>query len=119
TVVAARSAKKGAALRATHSATRERGDGYSTTYDLDNGPRPMNGPIQSGSGIAPVLRSDLFVSPGVMTFYTGNPYSAWKGNLFVGGLASTNLVRLTIEGDRVPDEGRLQGNMRRCIARCS
>jgi glucose/arabinose dehydrogenase len=42
-----------------------------------------------------------------MVFYTGDMFPAWKGNLFIGGLASTNLVRLTIKGERVVDEERL------------
>jgi glucose/arabinose dehydrogenase len=42
-----------------------------------------------------------------MTFYTGSLFAAWRGNLFVGGLASEALVRLTVEGERVTGEERL------------
>jgi len=31
----------------------------------------------------------------------------WRGNLFVGGLAATSLVRLELQGDRVVHEERL------------
>ena len=34
-------------------------------------------------------------------------FPAWKGNLFIGGLGSTNLVRLTVKGEQVVDEERL------------
>jgi glucose/arabinose dehydrogenase len=46
-----------------------------------------------------------------MIFYTGTVFPAWKGSLFIGGLASTNLVRLTIEGERVVGEERLLTDM--------
>jgi len=40
-------------------------------------------------------------------FYTGDLFPAWKGSVFIGGLATTNLVRLDIKGDRVVGEERL------------
>jgi glucose/arabinose dehydrogenase len=42
-----------------------------------------------------------------MTFYTGTLFPAWRNSLFIGGLASTNLVRLTVQGDRIVGEERL------------
>ena len=42
-----------------------------------------------------------------MLFYTGTLFPAWQNSLFIGGLASTNLVRLTLQGDRVVGEERL------------
>jgi aldose sugar dehydrogenase len=42
-----------------------------------------------------------------MVFYTGDLFPAWKGSLFVGGLASMNLVRLDLKGERVVGEERL------------
>jgi aldose sugar dehydrogenase len=33
--------------------------------------------------------------------YTGDQFPAWKGNIFVGGLAGEQLVRLTLDGTRV------------------
>jgi glucose/arabinose dehydrogenase len=49
------------------------------------------------------------VSPGLsgMTFYTGDLFPQWKGNLFLGALASSNLIRLELEGERVVHEERL------------
>jgi glucose/arabinose dehydrogenase len=35
------------------------------------------------------------------TFYTGDRFPDWRGNLFVGGMAGQQLVRLTIDGQRV------------------
>ncbi|MGE3345479.1 MAG: PQQ-dependent sugar dehydrogenase [Vicinamibacterales bacterium] len=50
---------------------------------------------------------DPVIAPSGMMFYTGDLFPAWKGSLFIGGLASTNLVRLDLKGDRVVGEERL------------
>jgi aldose sugar dehydrogenase len=50
---------------------------------------------------------DPIIAPSGMTFYTGTLFPAWKGSLFVGGLGSTNLVRLTLSGEKVTGEERL------------
>ncbi len=42
-----------------------------------------------------------------MTFYTGDLFPAWRGNLFVGGLAGQLLVRLELNGEKVVKEERL------------
>ena len=38
-----------------------------------------------------------------MTFYTGDRFPDWKGNLFVGGLYGV-LMRLELDGERVVHE---------------
>nr|CAA6822537.1 MAG: PQQ-dependent oxidoreductase, gdhB family [uncultured Thiotrichaceae bacterium] len=47
------------------------------------------------------------IAPSGMTFYTGDRYLGWKGNLFVGSLKVSALVRLTFEGNKVISEERL------------
>jgi len=47
------------------------------------------------------------ISPSGMTFYTGALFPAWRGNLLIGGLSSEALVRLTLDGERVTDEERI------------
>jgi len=42
-----------------------------------------------------------------LLFYTGDRFPGWRGNAFVGGLASKQLVRLELDGDRVVREERL------------
>lgn len=42
-----------------------------------------------------------------MAFYTGDALAPWKGNLFLGALAGTSLIRLELDGDRVVHEERL------------
>jgi len=48
-------------------------------------------------------------SPGLsgMAFYTGHPGSPWNESLFLGALADRNLIRLTLDGDRITGEERL------------
>lgn len=50
-------------------------------------------------------------SPGLsgMTFYTHERFPAWQGNLFLGGLATMDLIRLQLDGDAVVAEERLLG----------
>lgn len=55
----------------------------------------------------PVYYWDPSIAPAGMTFYTGDKFPAWRGNLFVGALKFKLLVRLTMEGDRVVAEERL------------
>lgn len=47
------------------------------------------------------------IAPSGMTFYTGDVFPQWRGNLFVGALAGRLLSRLTLDGDKVVGEERL------------
>ena len=49
------------------------------------------------------------IAPSGMAFYTGLKMREWHGDLFVGGLAAQQLVRLDLEGNRVVGEERLLG----------
>jgi aldose sugar dehydrogenase len=42
-----------------------------------------------------------------LLFYTGDAFTAWRGNVFVGGLAGEQLARLTLDGHRVLNEETL------------
>jgi aldose sugar dehydrogenase len=48
-------------------------------------------------------------SPGIsgLAFYTGHPPSPWNDSLFVGSLAESNLIRLSLRGDKIVGEERL------------
>ncbi len=50
---------------------------------------------------------DPVIGPSGMAFYTGSLFPEWKGSLFVGGHATEDLVRLTLDGDKVVGEERL------------
>ena len=47
------------------------------------------------------------ISPSGMTFYTGEVFPVWRGNLLIGGLSSQALVRLVLDGQRVTGEERI------------
>ncbi|HNU64625.1 MAG TPA: PQQ-dependent sugar dehydrogenase [Thiobacillaceae bacterium] len=47
------------------------------------------------------------ISPSGMIFYTGEAFPDWRGDLLIGGLSSQALVRLTLDGQRVTDERRI------------
>jgi glucose/arabinose dehydrogenase len=50
---------------------------------------------------------DPVIAPSGLQYYTGNAFPAWRGSLFVGGLAGTRLVRLVLDGNRVVGEEHL------------
>jgi glucose/arabinose dehydrogenase len=50
---------------------------------------------------------DPVIAPSGAQFYTGSAFPAWRGSLFIGGLASMRLVRLVIENGRVTGEEHL------------
>jgi glucose/arabinose dehydrogenase len=55
----------------------------------------------------PVYYWDPVIAPSGAQFYTGAAFPAWRNSLFIGGLASMRLVRLTIENNRVTGEEHL------------
>ena len=55
----------------------------------------------------PLYYWDPVIAPSGMAFYTADLFPAWKGSLFVGGLVSKHVARLTLEGTRVVGEERL------------
>lgn len=77
-------------------------------YGIEYSGGPITGGIQAKDGMEqPLYYWDPVIAPSGMVFYTGDLFPAWKGNLFIGGMASTSLVRLTIDGEKVVDEERL------------
>jgi glucose/arabinose dehydrogenase len=77
-------------------------------YGIEYKGGPITGGITAKEGMEqPLYYWDPVIAPSGMVFYTGKLFPEWRGNLFIGGLASMNLVRLTIKGDKVVDEERL------------
>jgi glucose/arabinose dehydrogenase len=69
-------------------------------------------PVGSGQSDAPGFADPIYqwtpvIAPSGMTFYSGDAFPEWQGDLFVGGLASTALVRLELDGEQVIHEERL------------
>ena len=42
-----------------------------------------------------------------MTFYAGDAFPNWQGDVFVGALAGSMLVRYEVDGDRIISEEQL------------
>jgi glucose/arabinose dehydrogenase len=77
-------------------------------YGIEYQGGPITDGIQANEGMEqPRYYWDPVIAPSGMTFYTGSLFPAWKGSLFIGGLGSMNLVRLTVEGEKVTGEERL------------
>jgi aldose sugar dehydrogenase len=69
-------------------------------------------PVGTGRRQAPGMEDPLYtwtpvIAPSGMAFYTGGAFPAWHGDLFVGGLAATALVRLELDGAKIAHEERL------------
>ncbi|MFL5295485.1 MAG: PQQ-dependent sugar dehydrogenase [Phenylobacterium sp.] len=75
------------------------------TYGIDYSGALIGKGITQAPGLEqPVYYWDPVIAPSGMTFYTGDLFPAWKGNLFVGGLAGERVSRLVLKGDRVVGE---------------
>lgn len=85
-------------------------------YGIEYRGGPITGDITAKDGMEqPVYYWDPVIAPGGMTFYTGKMFPAWKNSLFIGGMGSTHLCRVTIEGDRVTGEERLLTDLKERI----
>jgi glucose/arabinose dehydrogenase len=90
-------------------ARRSRDYGWPTiTYGIEYNGSPITGGIQQQAGMEqPIYYWDPVIGPSGMAFYTADLFPAWRGSLFVGGHATNDLVRLTLEGEKVVGEERL------------
>lgn len=78
------------------------------TYGIEYSGGSIGDVIQQKEGMEqPVYYWDPVLSPGGMTFYTGDAIPEWKNNLFIGGLSSTHIARLVIENNKVVGEERI------------
>lgn len=79
-----------------------------TAYGIEYRGQPIREGATARAGIEqPVYYWDPVIAPSGMLFYSGELFPAWKGSLFIGGLVTTNLVRLDVKGDRIVGEERL------------
>lgn len=79
------------------------------THGVDYSGSPVKGAVgKSAEGMQPPHHV-WDVSPAIsgMLFYSGKAFPEWKGNLFVGALAKSALIRLELDGDRIVHEERL------------
>lgn len=89
----------------------EKGKNYGwavISYGEEYSGEPIPGDITAKEGYEqPVYYWDPVIAPSGMEFYTGKAFPQWRGNIFIGGLASQRLVRLVIKDNRVIGEEAL------------
>jgi glucose/arabinose dehydrogenase len=77
------------------------------TYGVDySGARIGEGTAKPGME-QPVHYWDPSIAPSGMTFYTGDAFPDWRGDLFVGSLKFGYVARLDVEDGRIVGEERL------------
>jgi glucose/arabinose dehydrogenase len=78
------------------------------TYGEEYGGGPIGEGITEKEGMEqPIYHYTPSIAPSGMTFYDGNAFPAWKGNIFIGALALRHLNRVKLEGNSVVEEERL------------
>jgi glucose/arabinose dehydrogenase len=89
----------------------EKGKNYGwavISYGEEYSGEPIAGGVSAKAGYEqPVYYWDPVIAPSGAQYYTGSAFPAWRGSIFIGGLASKRLVRLVIKGDRVTGEEHL------------
>jgi aldose sugar dehydrogenase len=86
-----------------------------TQYDARQADKRVNVPVGSGAASLEGIEEPIYywvpsIAPSGMMFYTGDLFSEWKGNLFVGAMSAQHghhLVRLVLDGERVVAEEKL------------
>jgi aldose sugar dehydrogenase len=77
-------------------------------YGIEYRGGPITGGLTAQAGMEqPLYYWDPIIGPSGMAFYTGSLFPAWKGSLFIGGHGTRDLVRLSIDGEKVTGEERL------------
>lgn len=77
---------------------------YGTEY---SGKKVGDGITQKEGMEQPVYYWNPSISPGCIAFYNSNSIAEWKGNLFVGGLGGSHIIRLVIKDNKIVGEERL------------
>ncbi len=86
------------------------------TYGIEYDGRKIGEGITAKTGLEqPVYYWDPVIAPSGMTFYDGDMFPEWKGNLFIAGLVDMKLVRLEFAGDKVIGEEWLLRDRRQRI----
>ena len=93
---------------------------YGRQYDARQKDGRKNVQVGNGKTSMPGVEEPVYywvpsIAPSGMSFYTGNLFPDWKGNLFVGAMAGQALVRLVLNGERVVAEERLLTDLKKRI----
>ncbi|PWS31356.1 glucose dehydrogenase [Pedobacter paludis] len=78
------------------------------TYGTEYSGKKVGDGVQQKDGMEqPVYFWNPSISPGCIAFYNSSSIPEWKGNLFVGGLGGSHIIRLVIKNDKIVGEERL------------
>lgn len=78
------------------------------TYGIDYNGQPIGEGITAKAGMEqPIYYWDPSFGPSGMVIYGDRALAAWRGDALIGGLASKDLVRVKLKGDRVIGEERI------------
>ncbi len=85
------------------------------SWGINYSGEPIGAGLREQDGMAqPVHFWDPSIAPSGMTFYSGDAFPEWQGDLFVGALKFQLIARLEMDGDKVVAEERLlQGELGR------
>jgi glucose/arabinose dehydrogenase len=78
------------------------------TYGTEYSGAKVGDGIQQKPGMEqPVYYWNPVISPGCIAFYNSNHIPEWKGNLFVGALSGSHIIRLILKNNKIIGEERL------------
>jgi glucose/arabinose dehydrogenase len=85
---------------------------YGRQYDARQTDGRKNVKVGTGNTSMKGVEEPLYywvpsIGPSGMTFYTGDQFPEWKGNLFIGAMPGQHLVRLVLKDNRVVAEEKL------------
>lgn len=95
----------------------ERGKNYGwplATHDINYSGQPIPEAVGQAAPGTVAPHHVWEKSPGIsgMAFYDSDRFKPWQHNVFIGALASQELIRLQFNGDRIEHEERLLGGLK-------
>ncbi|MHA6287486.1 PQQ-dependent sugar dehydrogenase [Maricaulis sp. CAU 1757] len=74
------------------------------TYGINYDGTPITDQREAEGMAQPIWFWDPSIAPSGMSFYQGDAFPNWQGDVLIGALAGTHLARLEVDGDRVISE---------------
>lgn len=81
------------------------------TYGIDYSGAIISDRTEAPGMEQPVVYWDPSIAPSGMTFYDGDKFPEWRGDIFMGALAHRHLRRLEMDGDEVVAQEQLLGEL--------
>ena len=81
------------------------------TYGIDYSGAIISKKTEAPGMEQPVVYWDPSIAPSGMTFYDGDKFAQWRGDIFMGALAHRHLRRLEMDGDEVIGQEELLGEL--------